>query len=192
MMNNIWKGTKFMKRLLSILPAALFATIFLTGCASVKVNDYAGFTPSMVPETFFDGQLTAHGVVKNWTGKVTRYFNADINAFWKGSIGTIEEDFIFDDGEKQRRVWTLTRHGDGSYIGTAGDVVGEAKGNVAGNSMFLKYVLAVPYGDGTINLVIDDRMYLVNPDTLINESEMRKFGLNVGQIILVIRKQQIR
>jgi hypothetical protein len=181
-----------MKRLLSILPVALIATIFLTGCASVKVNDYAGFTPSMVPETFFDGQLTAHGIVKNWTGKVTRYFNADINAFWKGSIGTIEEDFIFDDGEKQRRVWTLTRHGDGSYIGTAGDVVGDAIGKVAGNSMFLKYVLAVPYGDGTINLVIDDRMYLVNPDTLINESEMRKFGLNVGQIILVIRKQQIR
>lgn len=179
-----------MKRLLKILSVAIIATMFLTGCASVKVIDYVGISPAMVPEKFFDGRLTAHGIVKNRSGKVTRYFNAEINAFWKGSIGTLEEDFIFDDGEKQRRVWTLTRHNDGSYIGTAGDVVGDAKGKVAGNSMFLKYVLSVPYGDGTINLVIDDRMYLVNPNTLINESEMRKFGLNVGQIILVIRKQQ--
>jgi hypothetical protein len=180
-----------MKILLNILSVAIIATMFLTGCASVKVIDYVGISPEMVPEKFFDGQLTAHGIVKNRSGKVTRYFNAEINAFWKGSIGTLEEDFIFDDGEKQRRVWTLTRHNDGSYIGTAGDVVGDAKGKVAGNSMFLKYVLTVPYGDGTINLVIDDRMYLVNPNTLINESEMRKFGLSVGQIILVIRKQKI-
>jgi len=178
-----------MKKLLNILSVAIIATMFLTGCASVKIIDYVGISPEMVPEKFFDGKLTAHGIVKNRAGKVTRYFNAEINAFWKGSIGTLEEDFVFDDGEKQRRVWTLTRHNDGSYIGTAGDVVGDAKGKVAGNSMFLKYVLTVPYGNGTINLVIDDRMYLVNPNTLINESEMRKFGLRVGQIILVIRKQ---
>jgi hypothetical protein len=31
-------------------------------------------------------------------------------------------------------------------------------------------------------------MYLVDPNTLINESRMTKFGFEVGEILLVIRK----
>lgn len=178
-----------MFRKLCIVPLCIGMICFTTGCSSISVTNYAGRTPAMIPEEFFDGQLTAHGVVKDRAGKVIRFFNADIKAYWKDEVGTLEEDFVFDDGEKQRRVWTLIRQEDGSYTGTAGDVVGEGKGEIAGNSMFLKYVLAVVYGEGTINLVIDDRMYLVAPDMLVNESEMRKFGMHVGQIILVIRKE---
>ena len=177
-----------MKRLIRGLLAALIGIGLLTGCSSIRVSDYAEHTPEMVPEEFFDGNLTAHGIIKNRAGKVVRYFNADIKAYWNGAVGTLEEDFVFDNGETQRRVWTLTRQADGSYIGTAGDVVGEAKAETAGNSMFLEYELVVPYKDGTISLMIDDRMYLVAPDILINESMMRKFGLRVGEIVLVIRK----
>ena len=95
---------------------------------------------------------------------------------------------MFDDGEPDRRVWTLTPAGENRYVGTAGDVVGEGQITVAGNSMFLDYVLRIPYGDGTLDLRIDDRMYLVHPDVLINESTMEKFGFGVGEILLVIRK----
>jgi len=131
---------------------------------------------------------SAHGLVKNRSGKVIRYFNADIKAYWIDGIGTLEEDFLFDDGEKSRRVWTLTPAGDGRFIGTAGDVVGNGEMLFAGNSIFLDYVLRIPFNDGTVDIRIDDRMYLVAPDTLINESRMTKFGFDVGQILLVIRK----
>ncbi|BCS95343.1 hypothetical protein DSLASN_09750 [Desulfoluna limicola] len=178
-----------MKRCRNFLLMALPAFIMLSGCSTGKVSDYEGRTPVLIPETFFDGQLTAHGVVKNRAGEVIRYFNAEMKGHWKGSVGTLEEDFVFDDGERQRRVWTLTRQDDRHYVGTAGDVIGEAKGEIAGNSMFLDYVLDVPYGDGTIHLSIDDRMYLVNPTTIVNESEMTKFGLRVGEVLLVIQKK---
>ena len=178
-----------MKKIQNILMAVLILFVFLSGCSTVKVSDYADRTPKMVPEEFFNGRLTAHGVIKNRSGKVVRYFNADINAYWEGTKGTLEEDFVYDNGEKQRRVWTLIRQPDGSYIGTAGDVTGEATGRIAGNSMFLEYVLEVPYGEGTINLTMDDRMYLVEPQTLVNETVMYKFGFQVGEVVLVIRKQ---
>jgi len=110
--------------------------------------------PVMTPENFFIGPMTAHGVVKNRSGKVIRYFNADIIGSLEDGIITLEEDFVFNDGEKQRRVWVLTKKADGTYSGTAGDVVGEAKGEVAGNSMFLKYVLRIPYGDGDIDVTL--------------------------------------
>jgi hypothetical protein len=176
-----------MKRCAYIILLAILISIY--GCGSIQVSEYAERTPVMNPEQFFNGDLTAHGVVKNRSGKVIRYFNAEIKAYWDNQTGTLEEDFVFDDGEKQRRVWKLVRQNDGSYIGTAGDVVGNGIGEVSGNSMFLKYILDIPYGDGTIHVSIDDRMYLVEPQILINESIMTKFGLRVGEIVLVIKKK---
>ena len=177
-----------MKKILWIVLLPVAMALF-TGCSSVTVDDYAGNKPVLVAEEFFDGQLTAHGVVKDRGAKVIRSFNADIKAYWRDGVGTLEEDFVFDDGEIDRRVWTLTPAGPNRYIGTAGDVVGEGEVTIAGNSMFLDYVLRIPYGDGTLDLRIDDRMYLVNSNVLINESRMVKFGLQVGEILLVIERQ---
>ncbi len=50
------------------------------------------------------------------------------------------------------------------------------------------YVLQIPYRDGTIDVRVDDRMYLVSEDVLINESTLNKFGLRVGELLLVIRR----
>jgi hypothetical protein len=170
------------------LIALLASLLLLNACSSIGVQDYAQKQPTLVMEEFFNGQLSAHGVVKNWRGLVIRTFNADILAYWRDGVGVLEEDFVFDDGEQQRRVWTLRPRAGGGYLGTAGDVAGEAEVEVAGNSVFLDYVLMIPWGDGTLNIRIDDRMYLVEPNVIINESAMSKFGLPVGQIQLVIRR----
>lgn len=162
----------------------------LSSCSSVPVNEYANNTPVMVVEEFFNGSLRAHGIVKNRSGKLTRYFNASINAYWVEGVGTLDEVFKFDDGEEQRRIWKLVKDDAGNYIGTANDVVGSAILEVAGNSLFLDYVLRVPYDNGTLDLHIDDRMYLVSDRVLINESVMTKWGFDVGEITLVIEKDE--
>lgn len=163
--------------------------ISLTACSGVTVRDYADSRPVMVPEVFFTGRLVATGIVKDRSGSVIRRFTADIAASWKEGVGTLDEDFVFDDGERDKRVWRLEPDGEGRYRATAGDVVGVGEATVSGNAMFLDYILRVPYGDGSIDLRIDDRMYLVTPDRLINESVMRKFGFRVGEILLVIERR---
>lgn len=168
--------------------AMLFLCLGISGCSTVSISDYAEQTPLFKPQEFFDGSLLATGVVKNRAGKVTRRFTADITAYWESGVGVLEEDFIFDDGERDRRVWRLAPVGQGRFRATAGDVVGDGEARVSGNAMFLDYVLRIPIDDGTIDLTIDDRMYLVTPDRLINESVMRKFGIRVGQILLVIER----
>ena len=174
------------RRVMQVLCMAL-----LTGCSTTGVERYADGEPALVPEQFFDGELSAHGVVKDRSGSVIRRFNASILAYWEDGVGTLEEDFLFDDGEESRRVWTLTPGGDGGYRGTAGDVVGEGVIRVAGNSMFLDYVLRIPWRESTLDLRIDDRMYLVNENVLINESRMVKFGITVGSILLVIERRGV-
>ena len=174
-----------MSRLL--LTAILLTT--LAACSQVQVTDYRDMEPVMNVEEFFNGPLTAHGVVKDRSGKVIRTFNASINAYWVDGVGTLDEDFVFDDGEEQKRIWTLTPQADGSYLGTAGDVTGEGVLRQSGNSVFLDYVLQVPYRGSTLELRVDDRMYLLTEDVLINESKLKKFGVRVGELLLVIIRQ---
>ncbi len=170
-----------LRSLLTVLLAAA-----LTACSAVDVEDYAGREPRLRVEEFFTGQLSAHGVLKDRAGRVTRSFNARIKASWENGVGTLDEHFVFDDGETQRRVWTLRPDGEDRYIGTAGDVSGPASLRQAGNSIFLDYVLQVPWRDDLIEVRVDDRMYLVSPDVLVNESRLSKFGFHVGDLLLVI------
>lgn len=167
---------------------AALLLVGLTACSQVTVTDYRDARPLLDIEQFFTGDLTAHGVVKDRGGKVIRTFNADIAASWTEGVGTLVEDFVFDDGEIQQRIWTLTPDGNGHYIGTAGDVVGEGLVQQAGNSLFLDYVLRLSYRGSEVDVRVDDRMYLVSPDILINESSLSKFGLRVGDLLLVIAK----
>ena len=168
----------------------LFGVIIgLTACESTSVNDYQAREPAFAPEGFFNGALTAHGVVKDFSGKAIRHFSADIVGCWSEGVGTLDEDFVFDDGEQQKRIWTLTPNGSQSYSGTAGDVVGEGIARWQGNAMFLDYTLRIELEDGSIDVKIDDRMYRVSDNVVINESKMRKFGFGVGEILLTIIRQ---
>lgn len=164
----------------------------MSGCSNVTPDDYQGRAPAFEPEAFFNGSLTAHGVVKDFSGKAIRHFNADIIGCWSAGVGTLDEDFIFDDGEAQKRVWTLTPDGNQAYIGTAGDVVGEGRARWEGNAMFFDYTLRIELEDGPIDVRIDDRMYRVSENVVINESKMRKLGFGVGEILLTILRHPER
>lgn len=166
-----------------------FAVAILSGCASPSLDDYRGRTPTLVPQQFFQGTLSARGVVKNFSGKVIRTFDADIEASWDSDgVGTLNEVFRFSDGEIQKRVWTLTPNDEG-YRANAGDVVEPGTMRWQGNAINMNYVLRVAYGDGTIDLRMDDWMYLVAPGTVINQTTMSKWGVDVGELVLVIQKQ---
>lgn len=169
---------------------ALACSILFTfsACASTSVNDYTKNTPKLIPQEFFNGNLSAHGVVKDRSGKVTRYFNATIKAYWENGVGTLDEKFIFDDGEIQYRIWKLSPTTQTKFKATAGDVIGIGEGDFAGNAINLNYVLAVKYKDSIINLRVDDWMWLVDSNTVLNESTLTKFGFKVGSVQLVIQK----
>ena len=57
-----------------------------------------------------------------------------------------------------------------------------------GNTIHMNYVLEVPYGDGTLEVRMDDWMHLTTPDTLINQTTMSKWGIDVGEVVLVIQR----
>lgn len=179
-----------MKYALTII--VFLTTFILHGCTSAQLSSYSDNTPKLIPQDFFNGTLKAHGIVKNRSGKVIRYFNADITAHWKNGVGTLDEKFIFNDGEIQYRTWTLTPKATSTsaFTATAGDVVGIGEGDFSGNALRLNYTLSVKYNDSTINLRVDDWMWLTDSKTLLNESTLTKYGFKVGSVQLVITKKE--
>ncbi|WP_250461025.1 DUF3833 domain-containing protein [Microbulbifer litoralis] len=173
----------------------LSALLLLNGCSSPGVSHYRDKTPALIPEEFLNGPLTAHGIIKNRSGEVTRTFNATLLGRWQNGRGLLAEDFIFDDGETQQRDWQLIPTGGApqagvrAYIGRAGDVIGDARISAAGNAMFIRYTLEVPYKGRKLEVAVDDRMYLVSDRVLIGKSALSKFGLNVGEIVLTIIRE---
>lgn len=170
----------------------VLALVFsLFGCSSPSVDNYAGTKPEFNLRDFFDGKLTAHGTVQDRQGNLLRRFTATIDATWQGNTLTLDEDFIFDDGELQKRVWTVIDLGDGRYSGTAGDVIGTAQGVARGAVFHWQYDLAITVDDADWVITLDDWMYLIDENTVINKTEMLKWGFKVGDITLVIAKNKL-
>lgn len=123
----------------------LFVALFgLWGCSSVNVDHYRAQQPVLELRDYFNGTLDAWGMFQDRSGKVVKRFHVVIEARWEGEVGTLDERFTYSDGSTQRRVWTITRLGEGRYTGRADDVVGEAIGEAAGNALRWRYVLALP------------------------------------------------
>ncbi len=166
---------------------AICSAFLLVGC-SANISDYQSTSPEFDMKTFFDGKLEAYGMVQNRDGKVIRRFRADLIGSWEGNTGLLEEDFFYDDGETQRRVWNLVKHGDNRYSGVASDSVGEATGQSQGFAFNWQYTLAIKVDGKVWDIKLNDWIYQIDESRLINQTEMTKWGFNVGQIILVIEK----
>lgn len=166
----------------------LILCLFLASCAAPDVEHYKGSSPEFNFKQFFNGKLKAYGVVQDFKGELTRKLVVDMDASWEGNVGVIEEDFIYDDGETQRRVWTITLNDDNTLTGTASDVLGIAKGASSGSVFHWTYSLELLVDGSQIEVNFDDWMYQVTDSRLINRTSIDKFGIEVGEVTLVIEK----
>lgn len=175
-----------MKNLLLIF----ITTILLTGCASMKIEDFSNTKPEFIPQEYFNGKLRAYGIVKDRSGKIIRSFKGDMIGSWdKNGVGTLDEFFVYDDGEEMKRVWTLKPTSDKKFIATANDIVGESPMIANGNTVMIDYVMRTPYKSSTIDLSVQDWLHLQDEKVIINHSKMKKFGFVVGELVITIIKE---
>jgi hypothetical protein len=164
------------------------AALTLAGCATVDVANYRSEQPPLDLAQYFNGTVDGWGMFQDRSGQVIRRFTVRIDAKWDGNRGTLDEHFEFSDGEKQNRIWTLVKDGD-RYTGTAGDVVGTGQGLQQGNAFNMHYVLRVPWAGRTIDVDMDDWMWRIDAETVLNRTAMTKFGFRVGEVTLSLRKR---
>lgn len=170
------------------LVLALAGLIFgsrLLGFAAQRPADYAA-RAGMDIRQVLAGDLLVDGVLYGPLGRVVSRFTATMDCQWQGNHLVIDELFEFDSGMEQRRRWELELGDDGQLRGGAGDIFG-AIGTVAGDTLSMRYRLRLPESAGGHMLAAQDWMYRLNNGTLVNRSQMRKFGFKVAELVATIR-----
>jgi hypothetical protein len=177
------------RRTLLLSGMATTALAGLSGCASPTVDDYASQKPVLDLRTYFNGMVDAWGIFTDRNGKVVKRFTVEMKCQWHNDQGILDEDFVYSDGTKEKRIWKLTDKGHGAYVGTAGDVVGVAEGQTKGNAFNWRYTLALPVDGTVLNVQMDDWMYLMNDRVMLNKARMTKLGIHLGDVTLSFTKR---
>ena len=178
-----------MKRRILLAGASAAALAGVGGCATQDIASYANDKPALDLQQYFNGTLDAYGVFTDRSGSVVKRFTVVMRCSWTGNEGVLDEDFTYSDGSTQKRIWRLTRLAEGRYTGRADDVVGEAQGQVRGNTFYWTYTLSLPVEGRVIEVQFDDWMYLMNDKVMLNKATMRKFGVRLGEVTLSFSKR---
>jgi hypothetical protein len=168
----------------------ILIAIFLNSCSSnnMKPVDFKDQKPRLIIEDYLSGNVKAWGILQNRSGKVTRQFSANLNGKWDGKQLILDEKFIWNDGEIQERQWRINKIDEHNYEGTAGDVVGIAKGYSYGPTFKFEYVLLVPVKGKEIKITFDDWIFQQDDKVAINKATMTKFGIKVAELTVLFLK----
>ncbi len=140
-------------------------------------------------EEFFDGRVVAQGQFQDVFGTVRRRFDVVIDGTWDGETLRLVEDFVYEDGSTEQRIWTLTKTGSDNWQGTAPGVIGIATGEERGDTFNWRYEIDLPVPDGTLRVTFDDWMWKLSDDRVLNRAYMKRFGVDIGEVIITFEKQ---
>ena len=145
-------------------------------------------------QEYFSGRTVAYGQFQDVFGTVRRSFTVEINGDWDGERLILTEDFVYEDGATEQRVWTLVQTGPETWEGTAAGVQGKAMGQEDGNRFNWRYEidLPIPSADGTVEtmrVTFDDWMWLLEDGRLFNRAYMKRYGVDTGDVSIMFEKR---
>ncbi len=176
--------------LLIVLLAILAKTLFLS-FRSQSPSSYSKTGPAFDLRKHLSGQILSEGLIFGPTGKMTNSFVAEMVGEWDGDTGVLSERFTYSNGTVQDRKWYLKIGPGNTFTATADDIVGEATGELSGSTAKLRYKIILPEDAGGHVLNVTDWMYLTDNGTIMNKSEMRKFGLKVAELVATMRSDPV-
>ncbi len=174
--------------------AVALLVLVLAGCVGKpSLDDDVLSTRELNLEEFFEGQSVAYGQFQDIFGTVRRRFEVQISGTWDGQTLKLVEDFVYDDGAEEQRIWNLRKTGEQTWEGTAPGVQGVARGEERGDVFNWRYSIDLPIvsADGstdTQRLDFDDWMWLLSDDRLLNRAYLSRFGVNLGEVIITFEK----
>lgn len=161
---------------------ALLLGLLLSGCASLVPHDFADAVPRFEPDEFFEGPVRSWGVIETRSGKPRRRLRAELLGRREGDAVVVTQDFTYEDGRKQQRVWKIRRLDEHRYAASADDVIGSAIGYASGNAFRWTYTLQLRPGNFLSRVRMEHWMYLLGDgEMMLNRVVIRKFGWIVAQ-----------
>ena len=167
----------------------VFALVVAACTPKPSLNDAKLSARELNLEEFFVGETVAYGQFQDILGTVRRRFVVEIEGTWDGETLILTEDFVYEDGSTEQRVWTLTKTGPETWEGTAPGVIGIATGEERGDAFNWAYTIDLPVPEGTLRVSFDDWMWLLSEDRLLNVAYMKRYGVDIGKVIITFERQ---
>jgi Protein of unknown function (DUF3833) len=163
----------------------------LAACATIPVAPPQRGT-ALTLVSAFQGRTTGTGVFKVFLTGAERRFTAALNGTVRGKPGsrvlTVVEDFVYDDGQKDRLTWVFRETGPGRWGGKREDTVGEALAVEENGVIRLTYLADFRAPTGVTRLGFEDVIYADASGEVINDGIVTRGGVAVGAVRFVIRR----
>jgi hypothetical protein len=137
---------------------------------------------------FLAGRSVAHGVFEDRFGRQRRAFTVTMDGHWQGDVFLLDEDFLYDDGARERRTWRIRKLDAGRFVATAADCVGEAIGTAAPGRWHMKYQFMLRLKTRMVPVTFDDQVYAVTDRLALNRATLSKWGVRLGQVLIVYER----
>lgn len=158
-----------MRRTITLLCLALMA------CAAAALPASAA---DFELEKYFAGRTVAKGEFSAING-VHRTFDVVLTGRWNGKRLKLREDFLYNDGERDRKTWTFVKTGEGRYSGTREDVLGTAEIVIRGDTARYSYDVFLDSKERRNLVRFHDKMVLKG-NKVFNTAYVTKFGFPVA------------
>ena len=162
--------------------------LLLSACSKIDMKEFENNTPKLDLFYFFEGKTIAYGIFEDRFGNLKRQFRVNITGKVENNTLTLDEDFLYDDGEQENRIWTIKKITDKNkvlYQGQADDIEGKASGSISGNTLNWSYDIYLNIKGSNIKVHFNDWIYKQSEDLAINRAYVSKFGINIGSVTLV-------
>ena len=187
------QANQFSQFLVSLMISSgllLALSINIAACARTDVGELATRKPNFALEEFFAGNSVAFGIFEDRFGNLRRQFRVNLSGKVDGNRLVLNEEFLYDDGERATRVWTIDRGGlDAAglmtFQGQADDVKLAARGVQAGNALNWQYDISLEMSGTNVDVHFDDWIYKQDEDVAINRAFVTKFGVEIGSVTIV-------
>ena len=167
----------------------LLIILLFTGCSQTDMKEFQNNTPKLDLFNFFEGKTIAYGIFEDRFGNLKRQFRVNIDGKINNQTLTLDEDFLYDDGEQAKRIWKIEKKIDNTqkvtYEGKADDIEGKASGSISGNALNWSYDIYLNIKGSDIKVNFNDWIYKQSEDLAINRAYVSKFGINIGSVTLV-------
>ncbi|MEM6462772.1 MAG: DUF3833 family protein [Pseudomonadota bacterium] len=134
-----------------------------------------------VLEDFFVGRTVAEAKFTAING-VKRHFRIDITGVWENDTLSLHEEFSFEDGETDTKIWYFEKKAKGRYIASRSDLLRPVEATIRNNTLRYTYSLYLDPENRKNVVLFRDRITVVDNRTLQNTAVVHKFGIPVGLV----------
>ena len=161
----------------------LLGALTLAGCATAPAMPTGQIKPLTLDQAFV-GRQTGRGLFRIYLTGAERRFTARLNSRLSrsGTRLTVVEDFVYDDGDKNRLTWVFDRTGPATWAGRREDTVGLAQVTEENGVIRLVYTADFVSPSGVNRLGFADVIYRRPDGLIVNDAVVSRNGFPVGSV----------